>query len=89
MIDWIIALAIGALIGWLASKVMNTDAEQGALMNIIVGIIGAALARWLFGGVLGIGSAAAAGALSLWGLVWGIVGAVVLIALLKGLHVLR
>lgn len=35
---WII---FGALVGWLASKIMNTDAEQGAIANIIVGIIGA------------------------------------------------
>ncbi len=38
IIAWII---FGALAGWIASKVMNTDAEQGAVANIIVGIIGA------------------------------------------------
>lgn len=38
IIAWII---IGALAGWIASMIMNTNAEQGALGNIIVGIIGA------------------------------------------------
>ena len=40
IIAWII---FGALVGWIASKIMSTDAEQGALANIIVGIIGAFL----------------------------------------------
>lgn len=35
---WII---FGAFVGWIASKIMNTDAEQGAITNIVVGIIGA------------------------------------------------
>ena len=46
--DWIIAILVGALIGWLASLVMKTDAQQGAIANILVGIIGAALGRWIF-----------------------------------------
>lgn len=35
---WIV---LGALAGWIASKIMGTDAQQGALMNIILGILGA------------------------------------------------
>lgn len=38
IIIWII---FGALVGWVASKIMNTDAEQGPIANIVVGIIGA------------------------------------------------
>lgn len=34
-------LIFGALAGWIASKIMSTDAEQGAMANIIVGILGA------------------------------------------------
>lgn len=37
-IGWII---IGGLAGWIASKIMGTDAQQGILGNIIVGVIGA------------------------------------------------
>lgn len=47
---WIV---IGAVAGWVASRIMNTDSSQGTLGNIVVGIIGAvvggALTRWGFG----------------------------------------
>jgi len=39
--NFIIWLVFGALVGWVASMIMGTDAEQGALGNIIVGILGA------------------------------------------------
>lgn len=86
--SWIIAIIVGGIIGWLASLIMHTDAEQGLLWNIIVGIIGALLGRWIFGSVLGIESAANAGSLSLMGILWGIIGAVILIAILKAIRVL-
>lgn len=86
--DWIIAILVGALIGWLASLVMRTDAQQGAIANILIGIVGAALGRWLFGSVLGLGGANA-GALSLTGILWGVLGAVILIFILKAVRVLR
>jgi uncharacterized membrane protein YeaQ/YmgE (transglycosylase-associated protein family) len=54
IIMWII---IGALAGWIGSKVMGTDARQGGLANIIVGVIGAViggfLTRTLFGDLRG------------------------------------
>ena len=87
--SWIVAIIVGALVGWIASMIMGTDREQGALANIVIGIVGALLGRWIFGSLLGIGSAASAGALSLWGIIWGIVGAVILIAILKAFKVLR
>ena len=49
MINFILWLLMGALIGWLASIVMRTDAQQGALMNIVVGIIGAFIGGLLIG----------------------------------------
>lgn len=85
---WIIAILVGALIGWLASLVMGTDARQGALANIVIGIVGSALGRWLFGDVLHIGGAVAAGSFSLLGLLWGVLGAVVLIFILRALRLL-
>ncbi|GGJ23963.1 GlsB/YeaQ/YmgE family stress response membrane protein [Deinococcus roseus] len=87
--DWIIAILVGALIGWLASLVMRTDAQQGAIANILVGIIGAALGRWIFADVLHIGGATTAGAFSLAGIFWGILGAVILIWVLRALRVFR
>jgi uncharacterized membrane protein YeaQ/YmgE (transglycosylase-associated protein family) len=41
MIDFIIWLVLGGIIGWLASIVMRTDAQQGIFLNIVVGIVGA------------------------------------------------
>jgi uncharacterized membrane protein YeaQ/YmgE (transglycosylase-associated protein family) len=45
--NFIIWLIIGGLIGWLASMVMKTNAQQGIFLNIIVGIIGAMIGGWL------------------------------------------
>lgn len=44
IILWIV---FGALVGWVASKIMKTDAEQGAVLNIIVGIVGAMVGGWI------------------------------------------
>jgi uncharacterized membrane protein YeaQ/YmgE (transglycosylase-associated protein family) len=46
----IIWLIVGGIVGWLASLIMRRDAQQGILLNIVVGIIGALLAGWIFGG---------------------------------------
>lgn len=81
--DLIITLLVGALIGWLASIIMKTDAEQGALMNIIVGVVGAFLGKLLFADLLGIGSAVSAGEFSLAGILWGVVGAVILLGAIR------
>lgn len=89
---WIVAILVGAFCGWIASIIMKTNAQQGAIANILIGIVGALLARLIFGDLLGIGSASTAAAsngFSFWNIVWGIVGSVVLIALLKALRVLR
>lgn len=86
---WVVLILVGAVIGWVASMIMSTDEQQGALANIGIGIVGSLLGSWLFGSVLGIGSAGAAGTLSIWGIIWGVIGAVVLIAILKALKVLK
>ena len=44
-IGWIGSLIIGALAGWIAEKIMKTD--QGLLMNIVLGIVGAVVLNWL------------------------------------------
>ena len=49
----IIALIIGGIIGWLASIVMRRDAQQGILLNIVVGIVGSLLGSFLLGGFFG------------------------------------
>ncbi len=46
IIFWLI---FGGLVGWIASKIMGTDAQQGILLNIIVGIVGALIGGFLWG----------------------------------------
>ncbi|NJM49910.1 MAG: GlsB/YeaQ/YmgE family stress response membrane protein [Sphingomonadales bacterium] len=50
---WILALVMGGIMGWLASKVMNRDADMGIIMNVIVGCIGSIIGRFFLGGLLG------------------------------------
>jgi len=50
MVGIIIWLVVGGVVGWLASLVMRTDAQQGIILNIVVGIVGAFLAGLIFGG---------------------------------------
>ncbi len=44
----ILWLVVGGVVGWLASMIMRTDAQQGLLLNIVVGIVGAFLGGLLF-----------------------------------------
>lgn len=83
--EWIAAIIVGALIGWLASIAMKTD--TGLCMNIIVGIIGSSLGRWIFGDLMGIGSAYAAGQFNIVGIFFGVLGAAILIFILRKLRI--
>ena len=49
-------LIVGGVVGWLASIIMRTDAQQGILLNVIVGIVGALLAGFVVSPMLGIGT---------------------------------
>ncbi len=89
IINLILTLLVGALIGWIASVLMRTNEQQGAGANILVGIIGSLVGAWFFGSVLGIGAAETAGAFTVAGIFWGIVGAVLLLGLLKMTNILR
>lgn len=87
--SWIIAIIVGAIIGWLASIIVGTDWEQGAIANILIGIVGSLLGKWLFADVLGIGGAYAAGNFSIAGIFWGIIGAIIFIFILRAVRVLK
>ncbi|HMN45396.1 MAG TPA: GlsB/YeaQ/YmgE family stress response membrane protein [Povalibacter sp.] len=52
----IVWLIVGGVVGWLASIIMRTDAQQGILLNVIVGIVGALLAGFIISPMLGIGT---------------------------------
>ena len=54
--NFILWLIIGGIIGWVASLIMRTDAQQGIFLNIVVGIIGAMVAGFLLTPLFGIGT---------------------------------
>ena len=54
--NFIIWLVIGGVIGWLASLIMKTDGQQGIILNVVVGIVGAFLGGWLISPLVGVGT---------------------------------
>jgi uncharacterized membrane protein YeaQ/YmgE (transglycosylase-associated protein family) len=54
--NFLIWIVIGGIIGWLASLVMKTDAQQGMILNVVVGIVGALLGGWLLAPLFGTGT---------------------------------
>ena len=52
----IIWLVVGGLIGWVASMLMRTDAQQGVILNVVVGIVGAMIGGWLLAPMFGAGT---------------------------------
>ena len=74
----IIWLVVGGVIGWLASLVMKTDAQQGVILNVVVGIIGAMLGGWLLSPLIG-ARTVNLGDFSLMGLLVSFGGAVILL----------
>ena len=84
MINLLIFLIIGGLVGWIASKIMGTDAQQGVILNVVIGIVGALLGGWLFGSVLGLYEGDITDApLSIGAILVSIVGALIVIWLWK------
>ena len=76
----LIWLIMGGVIGWLASVVMRT--QEGLLLNIIVGIVGALLGGWLISPLIGAGTINQ-GDFSLAGLGVSLLGAVILLAIVN------
>ena len=54
--NFLIWLIVGGILGWLASLVMKTDGQQGILLNVIVGIVGAFIGGWLISPMVGTGT---------------------------------
>lgn len=75
-------LVIGGLIGWVASIIMKTNAQQGIILNVVVGIVGAMLGGWLITPLLGAGSVNQ-GDFSFVGLLVSLAGAVILLAVVN------
>lgn len=82
MINLIVWLIVGGIIGWVASMIMRTDASQGLFLNIVVGIVGAALAGWLISPLLGVPTINQ-DTFSIGSLLVSLVGAVILLAIVN------
>ncbi|GGY86206.1 GlsB/YeaQ/YmgE family stress response membrane protein [Marinobacter zhanjiangensis] len=76
----IIWLIMGGVVGWLASIIMGTEGQQGIILNVVVGIVGALIGGWLIGPMLGAGSINEG--ISIMSFVVSLIGAVILLALL-------
>jgi len=78
----ILVLIVGGVIGWLASLLMRTDAQQGVFLNVIVGIVGAVLAGLIVTPLIG-GAPITSGAFDIRSLIASFLGAVILLAIIN------
>lgn len=77
MIGFIVWIIVGGIVGWLASLIMRTDAQQGVLLNIVVGIVGAFIANLIFGGSIN------QAPLDIRAFIISLIGAVILLAIVN------
>jgi len=80
LILWII---FGALAGWIASIIMKTEAQQGTILNIIVGMVGAVIGGWIMNGI----GESGVGGFDLYSFIVAVIGACVFIAILRALRI--
>jgi uncharacterized membrane protein YeaQ/YmgE (transglycosylase-associated protein family) len=80
--NFIIWLIVGGLIGWVASMIMKTDAQQGIVLNVVVGVAGAMLGGWLISPLLGAATINQSD-FSMGGLLVSLVGAIILLAVVN------
>ncbi len=78
----IIWLVVGGLIGWVASMIMKTDAQQGVVLNVVVGIVGSMLGGWLIAPLLG-SATVNQNDFSVMGLLASLIGATILLAIVN------
>ena len=77
----IVWLVMGGLVGWIASMIMGTNAQQGIIINVVVGIVGAVIGGWLIGPWLGAGSINEG--ITIMSFIVSLIGAVILLAILN------
>jgi uncharacterized membrane protein YeaQ/YmgE (transglycosylase-associated protein family) len=80
--NFLIWLVVGGLIGWVASMVMKTDAQQGVVLNIVVGIFGAFLGGLLISPLVGVATINQ-NAFSLGAMLVSLLGAIILLAIVN------
>ena len=79
ILSWII---VGALAGWIASLIMGTNDQQGCLLDIVVGIVGAFIGGFVMS-LVGFGTFTG---FNLWSIIVAVVGAVILLAIIKAVR---
>jgi uncharacterized membrane protein YeaQ/YmgE (transglycosylase-associated protein family) len=82
MLNFVLWIIVGGILGWLASIIMRTDAQQGTLLNIVVGIVGAFLAGLVLTPLFGVGTINS-GNFSLPALLVSFLGALILLAIVN------
>ena len=82
MINFIVWIIVGAIIGWIASMIMKTDGQQGLILDIVVGIVGAFVAGIVLTPLLGVGTINQNN-FSIPALVVSLLGAIILLAVVK------
>lgn len=82
MVAFILWILMGALVGWIASLIMKTDAEQGAILNIAVGVVGAMIGGFLMR-VIGRSGANINETISLYSVLVSVLGASVLLGIVN------
>ena len=78
---FLIWLIVGGVVGWLASLVMRTDGQQGILLNIVVGIVGAFLGGLLISPLVGVGTIN--DGISIGSVIVSLIGAIILLAIVN------
>jgi uncharacterized membrane protein YeaQ/YmgE (transglycosylase-associated protein family) len=80
--NFVIWLVVGSIIGWIASMIMRTNAQQGMILNVVVGIVGSMLGGWLISPLVGAGTINQ-NDFSLGGLFVSLAGAVILLVIVN------
>ena len=80
--NFILWIIVGGILGWIASLIMHTNAQQGPMLNILVGIIGALLAGFLLTPLFGVGTINQSN-FSLPSLLLSLLGAIILLAVVN------
>ena len=80
--NFILWIIVGGILGWIASLIMRTDAQQGVGLNIVVGIIGALVAGFLLSPLFGIATINQSN-FSLPSLLVSLLGAIILLAIVN------
>lgn len=80
--NFVIWLVVGGVLGWIASMIMKTDGQQGVVLNVVVGIVGAFLGGLLVAPLVGVGTINQSD-FSVASLMVSLVGALILLAIVN------